>query len=335
MGEKFDSHHVGESTMCTLSCWGGGWGLPSLDPDSIQCLAAVRFAGVPAKVVECNNPWKSPNGSIPFFKKKDEKYLYTSGDIASYLRSKNYSSDYGLTTKQCAEVFAYVQYINEALHPALQYFLWADETNFNEVIRPFYGRKLPWVYKMWYPERLKKRACKLLSTIYPDSVMKPSVCEPYVLLKARSCVTYLSDKLGTNEFFTSLNLPTTIDAVIFSYLAIFIKVPLPNNPIREFIKSTPNLERYIARISLRYFPATSGGVAGLSESSRVVYGHDGEVVVSEESGFPPGQKILAFVIATCAMLMYAMRIGIIKSPSQIQALTAPVEEGEEEYWDEN
>jgi hypothetical protein len=80
----------------------------------------------------------------------------------------------------------------------------------------------------------------------------------WYLQKARRCVSYLSDKLGTNEFFTPLNLPTTLDAVIFSYLAVFVKVPLPNNPIREFIKSTPNLERYIARISLRYFPANIG-----------------------------------------------------------------------------
>lgn len=132
---------------------------------------------------------------------------------------------------------------------------WLDDANFNEVVRPFYGSKLPWLYKMWYPESLKKQAKSLITSIYPDAENRPETCEPYVQEKAKKCIQLLSEKLGTNEFLMGTALPSTIDAIAFSYLAPFWKLPLPHNPVCEYIRNTSNLERYLARILSRYFPA--------------------------------------------------------------------------------
>jgi hypothetical protein len=51
----------------------------------------VRFSGAPAKVTECNNPWNSPEGVIPFLKTDDDgkqRTIYSAHEIGMYLRSK-------------------------------------------------------------------------------------------------------------------------------------------------------------------------------------------------------------------------------------------------------
>ncbi len=49
--------------------------------------ANIRFAGVPVKVIECNNPWKSPIGKIPFLQAGAE-HFFSPNDVSAYLRSK-------------------------------------------------------------------------------------------------------------------------------------------------------------------------------------------------------------------------------------------------------
>jgi len=92
--------------------------------------------------------------------------------------------------------------------------------------------------------------------MYRDAEAQPESVQPYVLDKAKKCIQLLSEKLGANEFFMGTSAPTTLDAIVFSYLAVFWKVQLSHNPIREFIVSTPQLERYLARILQRYFPSS-------------------------------------------------------------------------------
>jgi len=138
-------------------------------------------------------------------------------------------------------------------------FSWVLESNYAQIIRPCYGSRLPWLYKMWYPDRrLKKEASELITTLYPDSSLHPESAEPYILLRAQECIRLLSDKLGTNDFFLLPHSPCALDAIIYSYLAPFLKIPLPHCPVKEYIRSTPNLERYVARITQRYFSSFTG-----------------------------------------------------------------------------
>uniref|UniRef100_A0A2R9A7X9 Uncharacterized protein n=1 Tax=Pan paniscus TaxID=9597 RepID=A0A2R9A7X9_PANPA len=46
-----------------LFCWSGGWGLPSVDLDSLAVLTYARFTGAPLKVHKISNPWQSPSGT--------------------------------------------------------------------------------------------------------------------------------------------------------------------------------------------------------------------------------------------------------------------------------
>uniref|UniRef100_A0A8C9KQ51 Metaxin-1 n=1 Tax=Panthera tigris altaica TaxID=74533 RepID=A0A8C9KQ51_PANTA len=46
-----------------LFCGTGGWGLPSVDLDSLAVLTYARFTGAPLKVYKITNPWRSPSGT--------------------------------------------------------------------------------------------------------------------------------------------------------------------------------------------------------------------------------------------------------------------------------
>lgn len=99
------------------------------------------------KVIECNNPWKSPIGKIPFLQAGTE-HFFSPNDVSAYLRSKvgfwilfklqisfkknfivgifyfiqNFSADYGLSSVECSETLAYMEYIWDTLQIAYQYF---------------------------------------------------------------------------------------------------------------------------------------------------------------------------------------------------------------------
>lgn len=130
-------------------------------------------------------------------------------------------------------------------------------------MNPIYGMmmllyRLPWLYKLWYPERLRNQAKQVVISQYRDAEDQPQAVEQFVLDKAKKCIIDLSQKLGQNEFFMATSSPTTMDAIVFSYLAVFWKVKLPHNPLKEIITSNANLERYLARVLQRYFPAAPG-----------------------------------------------------------------------------
>jgi len=313
-----------------LYIWAGAWGLPSIDPDSLQCLANIRFAGVPVKINECNNPWRSPVGRIPFLQ-VGSQCMQSPNDISAYLRSRNFSADYGLSSVECAETLAYMEFVWDTLQIAYQYFGWVHQANFDDVMRPFIGKRLPWVYKMWYPEKIRKRAVGVITSVYSDAEGQPESVERYITQKTQNCIKLLSEKLGSREFFMGKSSPTTIDSVVFSYLSFFWKVPLAHNPVKEFIKATPTLESYLARILQRYFPVGPRKIEGQISSTRLVYGMDGEVIGSDDSTeYPLSHKIFAIVFTTALMMWYGYRNQIVRLPRSEPSIA---QEDDDEYWE--
>jgi len=128
-----------ESDNMELYAWGPAFGIPSVDIQTIHALAYIRFSGAPVNIIQCNNPWKS---TLPFFKHGD-KIITSADEICAYLRQKNHTCDYGLTSKQGAEIIAFSKLIEESLHPAVQFYSFIHEKNYMEIIRPAYGNLLP------------------------------------------------------------------------------------------------------------------------------------------------------------------------------------------------
>lgn len=118
----------------------------------------------------------------------------------------------------------------------------------------------------------------------------------------------LSTRLGDRDFFYGQQ-PSTIDAIVYSYLAPLLKTPLPNPVLQNHLKACTNLVKYVSRISQRYF-----------ENEYQTYEkHKAEKNAERsrrdsESEFPNKRRnqILAALVATVAMTGYALSTGIVE-----------------------
>jgi len=178
---------------------------------------------------------------------------------------------------------------------------------------------------MWYTDRrLKENAHTLIKAIYREAEFEPEKFEGEVLVKAQHCIKILSDKLGENDYFLA-NSPTTLDAIAFSYLVYVNKVNFLHCPLKEVIKSTPNLERYVARISLRYFSPKKDGQGTSSDSSKK--SNDTEDTDFNGMTYPLSHKLFGFFIAGSAMLFYAYKNGMLTFRNPVRIPVSEV------YWD--
>ncbi|XP_062068484.1 metaxin-3 isoform X3 [Lepus europaeus] len=103
-----------------LTCWGGGWGLPSVHSESLVVLAYAKFCGAPLQVHVIDNTWRGSRGDVPILTAEDS-IVCQPAKILSFLRRQKYNADYELTAKQGADTLAYVALLEEKLLPAVIY----------------------------------------------------------------------------------------------------------------------------------------------------------------------------------------------------------------------
>ncbi|XP_051519512.1 metaxin-1b isoform X2 [Myxocyprinus asiaticus] len=104
-----------------LYCWKGDYGLPSIDVDCLTVLAYAKFSGAPLKVHKITNPWRSPTGTLPALKTREEGSISQPSKIIIHLRKQKYNADYDLSAKEGADTLAFVSLLEEKLLPALLY----------------------------------------------------------------------------------------------------------------------------------------------------------------------------------------------------------------------
>ncbi|KAL6259576.1 metaxin-1 [Pogonomyrmex barbatus] len=288
-----------------LDVWKGDWGLPSVDIECLQVLAYAKFSGVPLKVNRASSPFSTPNGRLPLLR-VGPSTLDTVKDILPFFREKHYNSDYILSDKQCADVMAYDALLKEKLYPAFQFIWWIDKKNLDELVRPWYCKALSFPFNFYYPGKFERQAHALMHSLYPteDNI---SVIENEVYSEAQKCLTLLSIRLGDKDFFCGQQ-PSTIDAVVYSYLAPLLKAPLPNPILQNHLKGCTNLVKYVSRISQRYF----------EDEYRTYEKHKAEknerLRRDSDSEFPNKRRnqILAALVATVVMAGYALSTGIVE-----------------------
>ncbi|XP_051168258.1 metaxin-1 isoform X2 [Leptopilina boulardi] len=290
-----------------LDVWKGDWGLPSIDINCLQALAYAKFCKIPLKINATNNPYRSPNGQLPVLRHQ-YGIDYTIRNILQFFRKNNYCLDFGLSPKQCADVNAYETMLKEELFPALQFIWWVDERNFRQVIRPWYGKAMPYFLNYYYPSKYEKEAKTLMESLYPTEDEISNI-ETDVYGKAQKCLTLLSNRLGDKDYFFGSK-PTTLDAIIFSYLAPILRIPLLNNALKNHLTACVNLEDFVVRISVKYFENDYR----LYEKEIKMKNTSEPNKTEEEIDFPhkSRNKILAGVFATVAMLGFAIFSGILE-----------------------
>ncbi|KAG1676983.1 Metaxin-1 [Nymphon striatum] len=219
--------------------------------------AFAKFSGAPVKSDKTNNPWKSDTGTLPVFRNGSEVIHYTFKEISSYLRSQNYNADYLLSARQCSEVSAYAALLKEELYPSLLYTWWLDSKNYVEFTRPWYARALPFPHNFYIPGKMRNSSEAVVKSTFKVEFSEESDLQFLVYEHAKRCFSILSCKLANKEYFFGSS-PTSIDAIIFSYLAPLLKAPFPNSTLQDYLKEFENLKLFVNRILDNYFPRREG-----------------------------------------------------------------------------
>ncbi|KAG7457940.1 hypothetical protein MATL_G00232520 [Megalops atlanticus] len=288
-----------------LYCWKGDWGLPSVDSDSLTVLAYAKFAGAPLKVHKIANPWRSPTGSLPALKTREEGSLSQPSKIIIHLRKQKYNADYDLSAKEGADTLAFISLLEEKMLPALIYAFWLDSKNYVDVTRRWYAENISFPFNFFLPNRMHGQQLERLRLVRGDSGLEPGDdIEKELYRDALECMTLLSQRLGSHKFFFG-DSPSSLDAYVFGYLAPLVKIKLPSGKLQQHLNSLDNLRHFCTNILTLYFPAEGREAPSRKMSSQPDAGD------FDNEPNKRRNQVLSVLVALGAMLGYAILTGIV------------------------
>ncbi|XP_039705581.1 metaxin-1 isoform X1 [Pteropus medius] len=287
-----------------LFCWAGGWGLPSVDLDSLAVLTYARFTGAPLKMHKITNPWRSPSGALPALRTSHGEVISVPHKIITHLRKEKYNADYDLSARQGADTLAFMSLLEEKLLPVLIHTFWVDTKNYVEVTRKWYVEALPFPLNFFLPGRMQRRHMERLQLLLcgeqrPESEEE---LEKELYQEARECLTLLSQRLGSQKFFFG-DAPASLDAFVFSYLALLLQTKLPSGKLQAHLRGLPNLCTYCTHILSLYFPWDGAEVAPPRQTAA---GSE-----TEEEPNRRRNQVLSVLAGLAAMVGYAVLSGIV------------------------
>jgi len=317
-----------------------------VDPECLKILAFAKFSGAPINMNPTNNPFWTPRGDLPVLRHAGT-VLTDFPSVARHLKSCNYSADYNLSQKQLAEAGAFIQMMEQRLGPAIKYLMWIDAKNQAEVTRPWFGSHLPFPLGLYYPNKFEKHAIQLIESLYGEEgetaghveFGSDTVIETSVYKGAEECLTSLSNRLGEQHYMFGRS-PSSVDAVMYAYLAPLLKAPFPSSSLQNYLKNCSNLVKFTVRISQNYFPkvvksweesSNRGGEGDTGSNSR----DSNTATDSSEGESWPNQgrnKVIAGCLASTAMLGYAYTSGLVDVVRNVEIRWG--EDDDEEYEEE-
>ncbi|KAK7116407.1 metaxin-1-like [Littorina saxatilis] len=300
---------VNDGDKMELHVWKGDWGLPSIDPNSLSVLAYCKFSGVPVDVKVTGNPYRSPTGELPSLRHNDVSETDVN-TIFTYLRKQNWGSDFELSAKQSADVLAFSAMLEEKLLPALLHLWWIDGKTYVDFTRPWYNKIMPFPLNFFLPGRKQKAASLRVFLTKGGENINNSDVEAKIYKEAKECLNLLSYKLADKEYMFGQQ-PSSLDALVFGYLAPILKAPLPSNQLQNHLRQCDNLCNLVNKILLRFFPLSK---AEIEEKQKKEEEARKAGVTPEDTEFPHKRRnmVLAAIFAGTAMVGYAFMSGLIQ-----------------------
>lgn len=234
-----------------LVVYDGDFSLPSFDVECTKSIVYTAIANVPLHVRLLNNVKCCTFYGAPSFIHKNLQFKSYSETVL-YLKTLNHNIDINLSAEQWSESLAYTNLVNSKLKPVLEHLYWADQRNCDEFTNVWFMRALPLPFNYVHTKRLRERALDFLEMLYPTETDE-GVIREYVNRIAIECLSSLSTRLGKLDYFYGSE-PTSLDVVVYSYVAPLIKLPFPVNELSNFISMWPNLANLVKRIDSTYFP---------------------------------------------------------------------------------
>lgn len=251
------------------------------------------------------NPYKSDNGFLPYLIADGVKYCGYEKIINFMQKTQDIS---------LAPASSQLAYLHENLYPYFMYNLFGNPQNTDD-IRTVYAKRTPFPFNFFCPGRYFRKTDEICQQIgnfsIEDKIDQHNIVE--MSFKAKKILNWINEKLSKNIFFLDER-PCEIDATIYAYLAIIIKFQLPNNQLQSHGNQNEHLVKYVDRLTKTYFTAEE--IFECTTKSQQQEKTDKKVYTGQEDEEPPSvvrkRYILSGVVATVAMLSYAVFIGMFK-----------------------
>ncbi|XP_026309407.1 metaxin-1 isoform X2 [Piliocolobus tephrosceles] len=263
----------------------------------------ARFTGAPLKVHKISNPWRSPSGTLPALRTSHGEVISVPHKIITHLRKEKYNADYDLSARQGADTLAFMSLLEEKLLPVLVHTFWIDTKNYVEVTRKWYAEAMPFPLNFFLPGRMQRQYMERLELLSGEHVPEDEEeLEKELYREARECLTLLSQRLGSQKFFFG-DAPASLDAFVFSYLALLLQAKLPSGKLQAHLRGLHNLCAYCTHILSLYFPWDGAEVPPPRQTPA---GPE-----TEEEPYRRRNQILSVLAGLAAMVGYALLSGIV------------------------
>lgn len=297
----------------------GDWGLPSMDLRCLTVMAYVRFTGAPIQFSNCQSAKSFLESDLPIYIAPGEEQVKGSAQcIIQYLRSNHITADFDLSPASCADVIAYGHMLERKILPGLLYAFWVDKKNYNSFTRPWYAASLPFYYRWFIPLRMQSKAQGRILSLYNMEYVTETELEQKVYENAKEGLTILANKLGENEYLLG-STPTSLDAIVFGYVATVAKIPFPNAPLQQhLVNKCPNLVDYMDRILNVYFPESAPANPNNPNNrghANSTSGNSSNEQTTQSTGdfsHPIRDKVLFGGVALIAFVAYAVTSGLVQ-----------------------
>jgi len=224
------------------------FGLPCPSAFCVKLELYLRLAELPYELQE-GEPSDAPKGKVPWIEDGDMS-LGDSTFIIDYLKD-TYGNpvDGWLSDEQQATGHAIKRMLEDSLYFVSSYSKWADDESFEIYAAELFGH-LPDEQREYLPEMVRK---KVLEKFNAQGIGRHSPIEVYDI----GCkdVHSFAVLLGNKKYVLG-DQPSSYDASAFGVIGNIKDGPFPS-PVRDAIRSTPNVAEYIDRIRRDFFADVS------------------------------------------------------------------------------
>lgn len=222
----------------------GEWGTLSIDPRCATLEAWLRIAAAPYELehVQQAQPSWSAN-ELPVL--RSHTRALGPHELYDHLREAGIDADANLSPVQRADAAAWASLVEERLGVAILFAFWAEDENYETVLRSAYAARLAIPLCFYVPWTMRKRVLSQLAR-------RGALANGAAYRIGADALEALNTRLaGRTAFFDSG--PSGVDACAFAHLDLLLRCPLPRDSLRAKLRSYPDLVAYVEAFSRRYF----------------------------------------------------------------------------------
>ena len=231
--------------MITLHTFGPYFGLPDPSPFVMKAEMLLKLSGLPYETSRGGFK-RAPKGKLPYIR-DGETVVADSTLIRFYLEQQRcIDFDRALDARSRGIGWAVEKMLEEQHYWAMVYWRWLDDENFAKGPKAFFQRVPAPVRPI--AEKLVRR--RIRKNLHTHGIGRHTEAEMTGMVSRG--IDALSQIMGDSRYFLG-DAVSGADATVFAFLACAL-TPLFDSPVRDKMKSMPNLVAYHDRLMREYFP---------------------------------------------------------------------------------